>query len=77
MSEFDDNLVAELLESNEDFKALYERHGELKDRVHDAEQGVNPVDDISLGTMKKEKLLAKDQMAAIIEQHRVTQASQA
>ena len=74
MSEFDEKIVEQLLESNADFKVLYEKHGELDDRVRDAEQGVHPVDDLSLGTLKKEKLLAKDQMAAMIEQHRVAQA---
>ena len=29
-----------------------------------------PLDDVSLGTMKKEKLLAKDKMALMIEQYR-------
>ena len=32
--------------------------------------GVLPLDGASLGTMKKEKLLAKDKMAVMIEQYR-------
>ena len=45
------------------------RH-DLKEKVSSAELGVLPMDDISLGTMKKEKLLAKDKMAAMIERYR-------
>ena len=75
MSESDVKIVQELLDSNEDFKALHVLHGQLKIRVRDAEQGISPIDDMSLGTMKKEKLLAKDKMAAMIERHRVAQTN--
>ena len=77
MRETEEKIVQELLESNKAFQALHAHHGELKDRVRDAERGIQPVDDLSLGTMKKEKLLAKDKMAAMIEQHRVAQTSEA
>ena len=76
MFESDQEAVQHLLHANSDFKSLYDRHDELKTQVRDAEQGVNPVDDLALGTLKKEKLLTKDRMAAIIEQHRVAQAAQ-
>ena len=70
MFEYDQEIVEVLLNDNEQFQALYGEHNTLKERVRDAEMGVMPLDAHSLGTMKKEKLLAKDKMAAIIEQYR-------
>ena len=70
MFEYDQDIVEILLGDNEQFQALYKQHHELKAKVRDAEIGVLPLDDVSLGTMKKEKLLAKDKMAAMIEQYR-------
>ncbi|HEX9584024.1 MAG TPA: YdcH family protein [Gammaproteobacteria bacterium] len=59
-----------LLNDNEDFQLLYKQHNDLKEKVRSAELGVLPLDDATLGTMKKEKLLTKDKMAAMIEQYR-------
>ena len=70
MFEFDQDIVENLLTDNQDFRRLYEKHGELKQRVRDANLGADPVDELALETMKKEKLLLKDRMAAIIEDYR-------
>ncbi len=70
MFEYDKQIVTTLLNANEDFQELYKQHNDLKEKVRSAELGVLPVDDITLGTMKKEKLLAKDKMATMIEQYR-------
>lgn len=70
MFEYDQNIVNSLLNDNEDFQQLYKQHNDLKEKVRSAELGVLPLDDATLGIMKKEKLLTKDKMAAIIEQYR-------
>ena len=70
MFEYDQDIVEILLGDNEQFQTLYKEHNDLKAKVRDAEIGVLPIDDASLGTLKKEKLLAKDKMAAMIEQYR-------
>lgn len=70
MFEYDQDIVEVLLGDNEQFQMLYKEHNDLKAKVRDAEIGVLPIDDASLGTLKKEKLLAKDKMAAMIEQYR-------
>ena len=70
MFEYDQDIVEILLGDNEQFQMLYKEHNDLKTKVRDAEIGVLPIDDASLGTLKKEKLLAKDKMAAMIEQYR-------
>ncbi len=70
MFEYDQDLVEELLGKDVAFRKLYESHRELKEKVHDAEIGTLPFDDITLARMKKEKLHYKDKMAAIIASHR-------
>ena len=70
MFEYDQEIVQHLLTDNQNFQELYKIHTELKEKVRSAELGVLPLDDLTLGTMKKEKLLAKDKMASMIENYR-------
>ena len=70
MFEYDQAIVDTLLNDNQRFQELYKQHHELKEKVKNAELGVLPMDDATLGTMKREKLLAKDKMAAMIEEYR-------
>lgn len=70
MFEYDEKIVNSLLTDSNDFQSLYRRHRELKEKVRDAEIGVLPLDDLTLSSMKKEKLLTKDKMAAMIEDYR-------
>lgn len=70
MFEYEDEIVETLLNENMKFKALFNKHNELKAKVRSAEDGVAPLDDLALGAVKKEKLLAKDRMAAMIDGYR-------
>ena len=70
MFEYDQAIVQALLSDSEEFQGLYRRHHDLKEKVRDAEIGVLPLDDLTLGAMKKEKLQAKDLMAAMINDYR-------
>lgn len=70
MFEHDQQIVTSLLQQNDDFKRLYSKHVELKQRVSEAHTGIIPLDDFSLEKMKKEKLLLKDRMAQMIESYR-------
>nr|VFJ47203.1 MAG: Uncharacterized conserved protein YdcH, DUF465 family [Candidatus Kentron sp. DK]VFJ58426.1 MAG: Uncharacterized conserved protein YdcH, DUF465 family [Candidatus Kentron sp. DK] len=70
MFEYDQDIVQVLLEEDEQFQELYEYHGKLKEKVRDVENGVRPLDALSLGILKKEKLLAKDKMAGMIDRYR-------
>jgi len=70
MFEYDKAIVDTLLHDNQRFQELYEKHHALKEKVKNAELGVLPMDGVALGTMKREKLLAKDKMAAMIEEYR-------
>ncbi len=46
---------------------LYQRHRDLDKQVLDAELGVRPMDDMTLHTLKKEKLRAKDRLTFLWE----------
>ena len=74
MFEYEIEIVENLLADNDDFKRLFDKHDQLKRRVNEANSGVEPVDDFSLENMKKEKLMLKDRMAAIVEDYRRSHA---
>jgi uncharacterized protein YdcH (DUF465 family) len=57
--------VEALMQSNAEFRSLYQRHKELDSKVRDAELGVLPMDDVTLHNMKKEKLHAKDKLTSM------------
>lgn len=70
MFEHDQEIVDALLTENADFKRLYTKHNELKQRVHQANVTTGSMDEYTLENMKKEKLLLKDRMAAMIHDYR-------
>ena len=55
-----------LMKENEEFLRIYNRHQELDKRVTAAELGTEPMEDLALVKLKKEKLWAKDQLARIM-----------
>ena len=57
--------VEALMQSNAEFRSLYQHHKELDSKVRDAELGVLPMDDVTLHNMKKEKLHAKDKLTSM------------
>ncbi len=70
MFEYDHEIVESLISKDRDFERLYNKHGELKQRVEKANAGAEPIDDLSLEQLKKEKLLVKDRLASLIEGYR-------
>ena len=70
MFEYDNEIVESLISENKDFERLYNKHGELKQRVDQANAGIEPIDDLALEQLKKEKLLVKDRLASFIEDYR-------
>lgn len=54
--------IEALIKSDPEFKQLYQRHRKLDKKVTDAELGVLPIDEATLGQMKREKLLAKQRL---------------
>ena len=70
MFEFDHDIVENLLIEDSNFKRLYDKHILLKQRVNEVHDGVEVIDDFTLENMKKEKLMLKDKLAAMIEDYR-------
>ena len=70
MFEHDQEIVNSLLNENNDFKRLYEKHNILKSTVREANEGNISIDHFSLEGLKKEKLNLKDRMSAMIENRR-------
>ncbi len=54
--------IEALIKTDPEFKQLYERHRKLDKKVTDAELGVLPIGEATLGQMKREKLLAKQRL---------------
>lgn len=54
-----------LMQDNTEFRQLYQKHKKLDSKVRDAELGVLPMDVVTLHTLKKEKLHAKDKLTAM------------
>ena len=73
MFEYEQEIVNALLSENENFKRLYSRHGELKEKVKNANSGAAPIDGYALDNLKKEKLYVKDKLAAMINNYRQNQ----
>jgi uncharacterized protein YdcH (DUF465 family) len=69
MFEYEQDVVEELLKDDARFQGLFDEHTQLKAQVHEAEIGVHPLDDLSLGRLKRQKLLAKDKMAHMIQRY--------
>ena len=67
MFEQNEKEIEALMQSNSEFRTLYQRHKELDGKVRDAELGVLPMDDVTLHNMKKEKLWAKDKLITMWE----------
>ncbi|MDP1697945.1 MAG: hypothetical protein CVV15_03510 [Gammaproteobacteria bacterium HGW-Gammaproteobacteria-5] len=61
--------VEVLMNSNVEFRRLYNRHKQLDKQVLDAELGVLPLDDVRLARMKKEKLQTKDRLTQWVAEH--------
>ncbi len=74
MFEFEQDIVDTLLNEDEDFKRTHEKYIELKQQVKDANQGANVLDELSIESLKKEKLLLKDRMAVTITEYRQAHA---
>ncbi|HEY9254696.1 MAG TPA: YdcH family protein [Stenotrophomonas sp.] len=56
-----------LMKADPEFKQLYQRHKLLDKKCMDAELGVLPIDDMTLGQMKREKLMAKEKLTRLYD----------
>ena len=59
--------IEALMKADAEFRHLYQQHQKLDKKCMDAELGVLPIDDVTLGQMKREKLLAKQKLLRLYE----------
>ena len=60
--------IEALMKADPEFRQLYHHHRTLNKKCMDAELGVLPIDDVTLGRMKREKLAAKEKLLRMYEQ---------
>jgi len=65
--------VEALMKADAEFRRLYQRHKELNSKVDNAEIGVLPVDDMTLSSMKKEKLHTKERLQRMWDDYHARQ----
>jgi len=68
------NEIHELKQSNAHFAKIFEKHNELDNKIEHVENGDIPMTDMELETLKKEKLLLKDEAYKMILDYKKAQA---
>jgi len=66
--------ISNLKQENAHFAKIFEKHNELDQKAKDADEGRLHLSDAELETIKKEKLLLKDQALAMILEYKKSQA---
>lgn len=77
MGSHDDPLKQELIASNENFRNLFEEHQRLERRLIELQEKtlLAEEDELEEKQIKRQKLHLKDQMEAILRDHRETHVS--
>lgn len=60
------DLITELKTSDHHFKTVFDKHNDLDQRIKNMESGIEPSSHEQIEVAKKEKLLLKDQLYAIL-----------
>ncbi len=66
--------IHELKQENAHFARIFEKHNDLDDKITKAENGDIPMTDMEIETLKKEKLLLKDEAYKMIMDYRKSKA---
>jgi uncharacterized protein YdcH (DUF465 family) len=56
------DLISKLKTLDAHFAKLFERHNELDQRIRNLEEGIETGDDVTIETLKKQKLKLKDEL---------------
>jgi hypothetical protein len=64
------DIISQLKVQNAHFAKIFEKHNELDQKVLDVEEGREPMDDLELEKLKKEKLKLKDEAYAMIVKYK-------
>jgi uncharacterized protein YdcH (DUF465 family) len=77
MTSHDEELKAELIKTDDEFRSLYEEHQEYKKRLQELTQKtlLSEEDEIEEKKIKLHKLTLKDRMEEILRAHRESRVS--
>lgn len=59
--------IRTLKTGNNHFSRLYDEYGTLDHQIVKAEEGISPMEDLALESLKKERLKLKDQLYQILQ----------
>lgn len=62
--------ITHLKQNNAHFEKIFNEHNELDQKIKNAEDGVTPLSNQEIEVLKKQKLLLKDQVYAMILEYR-------
>jgi uncharacterized protein YdcH (DUF465 family) len=63
------DLITQLKNSDHHFTRLFDKHNDLDQKIKNMEDHISPGTQEEIETLKKEKLLLKDQLYAILKKH--------
>ena len=66
--------IHDLKQKDAHFAKIFEKHNELDKKIEHADMGDTPMTDVELETLKKEKLLLKDEAYKIIMDYKKSNA---
>ncbi|MFN3957493.1 MAG: YdcH family protein [Tepidimonas ignava] len=66
------DLISKLKTTDTHFARLFDKHNELDERIQRMEQGIEPGTHEQIETLKKEKLLLKDQLYELLRKAAAT-----
>jgi len=64
------DIISKLKTENAHFAKIFEKHNTLDDQIKEVEEGREHMEQAALETLKKEKLLLKDQAYAMIMEYK-------
>lgn len=62
--------ISKLKQQNAHFEKIFNEHNELDQKIANAENGIEPLGNLEIETLKKQKLLLKDQVYAMIMEYK-------
>lgn len=63
------DLITKLKHNDHHFTRLFDKHNELDQKIKNMEDHISPGTQEEIETLKKEKLLLKDQLYSILRKH--------
>ncbi|AWB33128.1 YdcH family protein [Orrella marina] len=63
------DLISKLKHNDHHFTRLFDKHNDLDHKIKNMEDHISPGTQEEIETLKKEKLLLKDQLFAILQKH--------